>query len=67
MVAIVTMTTRGHGFNILSALSGFLVSFACYTFVDGTYVIHSVTTMDTTGKEVIKDMQIVLDWWGGVI
>jgi hypothetical protein len=66
-VIIAAMATQGHGFNILSALTGALISFVCYTFVDDTDVIHSAPTTATPGEEVIAEMQIVLDRWGGVL
>jgi hypothetical protein len=61
------MATQGHGFNLLSALTGVLVSFVCYAFVDDTDVIHSARTVDTPGEVVIAEMQGVLDRWGGVL
>jgi hypothetical protein len=66
-VLIATMATQGHGFNLLSALTGALVSFVCYAFVDDTDVIHSARTIDSPGEEVIAEMQIVLDRWAGVL
>ena len=62
-VIIATMATQGHGFNILSALSSFLVSFVCYAFVDDTDVIHSASSTATPGERVIAEMQGVLDRW----
>ena len=64
---IATMATQGHGFNIISALAGALVSFVCCAFVDDTDVIHAGHSAATSGEEVIKEMQIVLDRWGGVL
>jgi hypothetical protein len=61
------MATQGHGFNILSALTGALIYFVCYAFFDDTGVIHLAPTTATPGEEVIAEMQIVLDRWGGVI
>ena len=66
-VIIATMATQGHGFNILSAMSCALISFVCYAFVDDTDVIQSASSTATPGEEVIEDMQIVLDRWGGVL
>jgi hypothetical protein len=66
-VIIATMATQGHGFNILTALSCGLVSFVCYAFVDDTDVIHSADSTATTGEEVMSEMQVVLDRWGGVL
>ena len=61
------MATQGHGFNIISALAGALVSFLCYAFVDDMDVIHAGHSTATSGREVIKEMQIVLDCWGEVL
>jgi hypothetical protein len=36
LVLIMAMATNGHGFNILLALTGVLVSIVCYAFVDNT-------------------------------
>jgi hypothetical protein len=66
-VIISVMATQGHGFNILSALSATLVLFVCYAFVDDTDIIHSASTTDTPGEEVIFEMQEVLDRWGGTL
>jgi hypothetical protein len=51
-VLIMAMATQGHGFNIISALTGVLVSMVCYAFVDDT---------DTAvkGEEVIGQMHEV--------
>jgi hypothetical protein len=61
------MATQGHGFNLLSALPGTLVSFVCYAFVDDKDVIHSAESTATAGESVIHDMQGVLDRWGGLL
>jgi hypothetical protein len=67
-VIILAMATQGRGFNILSALSAtLLVSFVCYAFVDDTDEIHSASTSDIPGEEVIVEMQEVLDRWGGTL
>jgi hypothetical protein len=66
-IIIAGMATHVHGFNILSALTGSLVSFVCYAFVDDTDVIHSAVSTDTPGEEVIDEMQGVLDRWGGLL
>ena len=66
-VIIAVMATHGHGFNILSAMSLSLVSFVCYAFVDDTDVIHSASSTAVAGEEVIEEMQVILDRWGGVL
>jgi hypothetical protein len=55
-VIIAVMATHGHGFNIVSGLSGALVSFVCYAFVDDTNVIQSAATAATPGEVVIGEM-----------
>jgi hypothetical protein len=64
---IAAMADQGHGFNILSAMSCVLVSFACHTFVDDTDVIQSAPSTATPMEAVIAEMQIALDRWGGVL
>lgn len=66
-VLISAMATQGHGFNILSALTGALVSFDCYAFMDDTDAIHLAPTINTPGQTVIHEMQAVLDRWGGLL
>jgi hypothetical protein len=66
-ILIAAMATQGHGFNLLSAITGILMSFVCYAFVDDTDVIHSAESTDTPGEEVIQEMQGVLDRWGGLL
>jgi hypothetical protein len=48
-VLIMAMATQGHGFNILSALSGLLVSIVCYAFVDDTDIIHAAASTSVKG------------------
>jgi hypothetical protein len=66
-VLFAAMATQGHGFNLLSAMAGTLVSFVCYAFVDDTDVIHSAESIDTPGEVAIQEMQGVLDRWGGLL
>jgi hypothetical protein len=67
LVLILAMAMNGHGFNILSALTGSLVSIICYAFVDNTDIIHSATSTAVKGEDVIGQMQEVLDCWGGLL
>jgi hypothetical protein len=39
----------------------------CCAFVDDTDVIHSARTQDTQGEEVMGEMHVVLDRWGGAL
>jgi hypothetical protein len=66
-VIIMAMATQGHGFNILSALIGVLISLVCYAFVDDIKVIHLAFMTETPGEEVIAEMQTLLDCWGGIL
>jgi hypothetical protein len=61
------MATRGHGLNLLSALTSTLISFACCAFVDDTNLVHSAKSAANSGKDVIGETQEVLDRWGRVL
>jgi hypothetical protein len=61
------VATQGHGFNILSAISGLLVSIICYAFVDHTDIIHAAASTSVKCEEVIGQMQDILDCWGGLL
>jgi hypothetical protein len=64
-VIITTMRTAGHGLHILSAISGILILFVCYAFVDDTDVVHASPSPDSPGEDVLADMQTVVDRWEG--
>jgi hypothetical protein len=64
-VVITMMRTAGHGFHILSAISGSLISFVCYAFVDNTDVVHASPSPESSGEDVLADMQAVVDRWEG--
>jgi hypothetical protein len=66
-VIIAVMATRGHGFDLLSALTSTLISFVCHAFVDDTDLVRSAKTAANSGKDVIGEMQEVLDRWGGAL
>jgi hypothetical protein len=66
-VIINMMRSAGHGLHILSAISGLLISFVCYAFVDDTDVIHAAVSPLSTGEDVLEDMQPVVDRWEGGI
>ena len=67
-VIIAAMATQGQGFNLISSLAGALVFSVCYAFVDDTDVmIHAANSTATPGEEVIKEMQVVLNRWEGVL
>jgi hypothetical protein len=57
--------TAGYGMTVLSAVSGTLLSIACFAFVDDTDVIHSRPS--TTGEEIGSEMQNVMNTWEGGI
>ena len=59
------MVTAGHGVNLLSAMSGTLISFICYAFVDDTDVVHAGSDVYTSGEDVMREMQVVVDRWEG--
>jgi hypothetical protein len=56
-----------HGLHIVSAISGILISFVCYAFVDDTDVIHAAASPLSTGEDVLDDMQQVVNRWEGGI
>jgi hypothetical protein len=57
--------TAGYGMTVLSAVSGTLVVIACFAFVDDTDIIHS--RANTTGEQIGREMQDVMDTWEGGI
>jgi hypothetical protein len=57
--------TAGYSMTVMSAVSDTLVVVACFAFVDDTDMIHSQT--NTTGKQIGKQMQAVMDTWEGRI
>jgi hypothetical protein len=59
------MKTAGYGFSILTAMTLISVSFICYAFVDDTDVVHVGRDVDVTGKEILVQMQEVVDHWEG--
>jgi hypothetical protein len=61
------MATQGHGFNMLSAILGLLVSIVCYAFVDDTNIIYAAASTSVKGEEVIGQMQEILNRWGGLL
>jgi hypothetical protein len=66
-VIINMMRAAGHGLNLASAISGILLSFVCYAFVDDTDVIHVAISPLSTGEDVLLEMQTVIDRWEGGI
>jgi hypothetical protein len=59
------MKTAMFGFTILTALTVTSVAFVCYAFVDDTDVVHTAKDINTTGEEILKEMQDVVDHWEG--
>jgi hypothetical protein len=66
-VLIMAMASKGHGFNMLSALSSVLISFVCYAFVDDTDLVHTAQSTAVSGEVVIDEMQGILDRWAGLL
>jgi hypothetical protein len=64
-VIINMMTTAGHGFHILSAISTTLITMVCYAFVDDTDVIQAACNVTQPGEEVVPQMQRSVDRWEG--
>jgi hypothetical protein len=59
------MKTAGFGFSILTAMTLVSVAFICYAFVDDTDVVHVGRDVNTTGEEILLQMQDVVDHWEG--
>ena len=59
------MRTAGFGLNILTCLSVALITFVCYAFVDDTDIVHTGPSVDTTGAEILVDMQKFVEHWEG--
>jgi hypothetical protein len=60
-VIIAMMSTAGHGFNILSAMTKTLITMVCYAFVDDTDVIQSACDVNQKGEAVVPLMQEAVD------
>jgi len=59
------MQVAGFGATFLTAILVSLVVFVCYAFVDDTNVVHTAQDVNTDGKEILKQMQLVIDHWEG--
>jgi hypothetical protein len=55
------LRTQGFGFQSSNLLSDESYTFACYTYVDDTDLIHN--RLDTNRHQIIPDMQRMLDHW----
>jgi hypothetical protein len=55
--------THGFGFQSSNLLADKSYTFACYTYVDDTDLVHN--RMDTNPNQIIPDMQRMLDRWTG--
>jgi hypothetical protein len=64
-IIIAMMKSEGFGAHFLTAMSLSLIHFVCYVFVNDSDVVHMGSTIDSTGKEVAKMMQTVVDHWEG--
>jgi hypothetical protein len=64
-VIIAMMSTAGHGFHMLSAISTTLITMVCYAFVDDTDVVQSACDVNQPGEEVVSQMQAAVDRWEG--
>ncbi len=63
------LKSAGFGFNVRTVISGNEFSFVCYTFVDDSDVVHSLTPTEMTAdtESLIQAMQKVVDTWEGGI
>jgi hypothetical protein len=65
-IIIAMMKSAGFGAKFLTAMSLSMIDFVCYVFVDDPDVVHTGTTIDSTGEEVATTpMQQAVDHWEG--
>jgi hypothetical protein len=64
-VVVNMMQTAGRGPHVVSFLLRTLTSFVCCVFVDDMDVVHASPSSLSAGKEVLVDMQTVVDRWEG--
>ena len=60
------MRTAGFGFQHWTALTKKVLHIVCFAFVDDADLPHT-SDHDTTGEEILDQMQEVLDMWDGGI
>jgi hypothetical protein len=56
-VIIAMITTAGHGFQLLAAISNALLTMVCFAFVNDTVLIQSANNVHETGKSVATKMK----------
>jgi hypothetical protein len=61
------MRAEGFGFSDWMAISKRVVEFVCYSFIDDTDLVHTSPNPDARGRDVLLEMQNVLDHWEGGI
>jgi hypothetical protein len=66
-VLLSIMRTQGFGLNIVTVCSSLSVVLAGYAFVDDTDIIHAAPGVHIKGKEIVPQMQKVLDTWEGLL
>ncbi len=59
------MRALGFGATFFTAMSVQLITFVCYAFVDDTDVVHTAQDVNTTGQDILIQMQQVIDHWEG--
>jgi hypothetical protein len=55
------MRALSFGARFLPAMSGTLVAFACCSFVEDTDVVDMAQDMHTTGEEIIRQIEAIID------
>ena len=63
VVLIAIMCRYGHGISIISPITCIALNVVCFAFVDGTDVVQGGKNVYSTGKEVLQEMQEVVNWW----
>ena len=64
-VLINMMRTAGFGIRLNTCLSLTALAFLCYAFVDDTDLVHTGSSVNTTGQSIIQDMRRFLRHWEG--
>ena len=59
------MKTAGFGLQLTTCLSAALIAFVCYAFVDDTDIVHTGSTVDTPGSNILHEMQKFVEHWEG--
>lgn len=59
------MRTAGFGLQLFTCLSSALIAFLCYAFVDDTDLVHTGSSVNTPGSDVLRSMRRFVQHWEG--